>query len=108
MPSLTQSAWLVWITTLPVVIQFPTTPVDRPQTAVIQRAGAQQSGTPAKNPGREIFFSWGYNGDTYGKNDIHFDQPSLGNQFTYVAVRARDSKGWTDLFDHLSLIHISE
>ena len=55
----------------------------------------------AETPGREFFISWGYNGDSYTKSDIHFSQPSLGNDFTLVGVRARDSKAWTDgLFSH--------
>ncbi|HXT69414.1 MAG TPA: PQQ-binding-like beta-propeller repeat protein [Vicinamibacterales bacterium] len=50
--------------------------------------------------GREFFVSWGYNGDKYTKADMHFSQPSLGNNFTLVGVQARDSKAWTDLFNH--------
>ena len=44
--------------------------------------------------------SWGYNGDSYAKSDLHISQPSLGNDFTLVGVQARDSKAWTDLFSH--------
>jgi hypothetical protein len=58
---------------------------------------AQASG---KTPGREFYVSWGYNGDSYSKQDIHFSQPSLGNDFTLLGVQAHDSKAWTDLFDH--------
>jgi hypothetical protein len=54
----------------------------------------------AETSGREFFVSWGYNGDVYSKSDIHFSQPSLGNDFTLVGVQARDSKAWTDLFAH--------
>jgi outer membrane protein assembly factor BamB len=46
--------------------------------------------------GREFFVSWGYNGDAFAKSDIHFKQPSLGNDFTLIDVEARDSKAWTD------------
>ena len=71
-------------------------------------SGLAQTQTPApaapvptaEPSGREYFFSWGYNGDTYGKSDIHFNQSSLGNDFTYHDVQARDSKAWTDLFNH--------
>jgi hypothetical protein len=57
--------------------------------------------TTPETPGREFFVSWGYNGDSYSKSDMHFSQPSLGNDFTLAAVQARDSKGWTDgLFSH--------
>ena len=51
-------------------------------------------------PKREFFASWGYNGDSYSKSDIHFSQPSLGNDFKLLSVQAHDSKAWTDLFDH--------
>jgi len=57
--------------------------------------------TKTATPGREFFISWGYNGDSYTKSDMHFSQPSLGNDFTLASVQARDSKGWTDgLFAH--------
>ena len=63
-------------------------------------AFAQPTATPAA-PDREYFVSWGYNGDGYSKSDIHFKQPSLGNDFTMRNVQIRDSKGWTDgLFAH--------
>ncbi len=57
--------------------------------------------TTTATPGREFFISWGYNGDSYTKSDMHFSQPSLGNDFTLASVQARDSKAWTDgLFAH--------
>jgi hypothetical protein len=56
--------------------------------------------TNADRPGREFYISWGYNGDSYSKSDIHFSQPSLGNDFRLLGVQAHDSKAWTDLFDH--------
>ncbi len=64
-----------------------------------------QTGTPpqsgaAATPHREYFVSWGYNGDSYTKSDLHINQPSLGNDFTLVGVQARDSKAWTELFSH--------
>jgi hypothetical protein len=60
---------------------------------------------PAPSPSvttseREFFLSWGYNGDNYSNSDLHISQPSLGNDFTYFDVSARDSKAWTDLFNH--------
>jgi hypothetical protein len=56
---------------------------------------------PTDTPGREFFVSWGYNGDSYTKSDIHIRQPDLGSDFTLADVQARDSKGWTDgLFSH--------
>jgi hypothetical protein len=57
--------------------------------------------TQPETTGREYFVSWGYNGDGYTKSDMHFTQPTLGNDFTLAGVQARDSKGWTDgLFSH--------
>src|SRR5690349_18023847 len=63
-------------------------------------AAAQPAASAPSSTGREYFVSWGYNGDTYGKSDMHFKQPSLGNDFVFERVQARDSKAWTDLFNH--------
>ncbi len=97
--SLTSSAALVWLATLPGVIHLPAQPFDglhaRVGRDVIRQA---PSGTAAGD--REFFVSWGYNGDQYSKSDLHFSQPALGNDFTLVGVQARDSKAWTDLFNH--------
>ena len=49
---------------------------------------------------KEFFFSWGYNGDSYTRQDMFFKQPALGNDFTLYGVQAHDSKAWTDLFSH--------
>ncbi len=65
----------------------PVTPMPRAQQA-------------PREGGREFFISWGYNGDWYAKSDMHFSQPSLGNDFTLSGVRARDSKPWTQIFGH--------
>ena len=64
---------------------------------------AQAATPPAAQsapPRREYFVSWGYNGDRYANSDIHFSQPSLGSNFTFVDVQVRDSKAWTELFNH--------
>lgn len=79
--SLTHSALLFWVLTQ--------TQPDLPKPAV-----------SSQTPGREYFVSWGYNGDKYTKSDMHFSQPSLGNEFTLAGVQARESKGWTSLFSH--------
>jgi hypothetical protein len=66
-----------------------------------QAAAPPQSGaTTASTPRREYFVSWGYNGDSYAKSNLHIKQSSLSNDFTLVDVEARDSKAWTDLFSH--------
>ena len=66
------AAWL-----LPILIQAP---VQAPTPAPTQTA----------TPGREFFISWGYNGDSYTKSDMHFSQPGLGNDFTLAGVQARE------------------
>lgn len=102
MPPLSSAAaWLVCCLTLP---GAATTPLDR------QPLDLRRDMTPAQTPasgsaataagGREFFISWGYNGDAFAKSDIHFSQPALGSAFTLHGVQARDSKGWTDLFNH--------
>lgn len=101
MPTLHPSAGWLLILMLPALMETPVTPVERPRVSVAARQASPTTTTqPAKTPGREFFISWGYNGDSYGKSDIHFSQPSLGNEFTLVDVQARDSKAWTDLFNH--------
>ena len=119
MSSLTSASWLLCFLTLQSVEQTPAVRFESRDHGTVLRQVAQptsrlavaQAPTPAAaappstnaeaTPGREFFLSWGYNGDSYAKSDLHISQPSLGNDFTYVGVRARDSKGWTDgLFSH--------
>jgi hypothetical protein len=64
------------------------------------RAAASTQAARADKAGREWFVSWGYNGDWYANSDIHISQPSLGNDFTLVGVRARDSKPWSQIIGH--------
>ena len=107
MPSLTSSAWLVWMLTQPGIVASPGDLLEHDRASIVRQADAPaqapaQTGTSAgtTSGGREYFFSWGYNGDRYSKSDIHFSQPSLGNDFTLVGVEVHDSKAWTDLFEH--------
>ena len=79
------------------------TPLDELTCPSSPRSGDRAAQPPRRPepPAASIFFSWGYNGDNYANSDIHFSQPSLGNDFTIVDVQARDSKTWTDsLFAH--------
>ena len=100
MGSLMHSAALLWILTQPNLMKTPAGPFESHSAGVVRQAAAPAPGG-AEASGREFFVSWGYNGDSYGKSDIHISQPSLGNDFTFVGVKARDSKGWTDgLFAH--------
>ncbi|HYN09077.1 MAG TPA: hypothetical protein VES67_16970 [Vicinamibacterales bacterium] len=101
--SLTYSAaWLYWIVTQPTFVKTPVFLFERHYAGIVvrQAAAPAQPGTRAATPGREFFVSWGYNGDSFAKSDLHISQPSLGNDFTLVGVRARDSKAWTSLFSH--------
>jgi hypothetical protein len=105
--SLTYSgACLLWILTQPGVTQpnflkASDVRLERLQTAVVRQSAAPaQSGTQASKRGREFFVSWGYNGDSYTKSDLHITQPSLGNDFTLAGVRARDSKPWNNIIGH--------
>ena len=92
MSTLTHSALLLMLLApLPAAAQAPT-----PPPAPAQAPAASK----ADRPGREFYVSWGYNGDSYSKSDIHFSQPALGNDFKLLGVQAHDSKAWTDLFDH--------
>jgi hypothetical protein len=101
--SLTSSAaWLAWIATLPGAAPPPAAALAKPRIVVDSREAtppAPRRTQPAAS-GRELFVSWGYNGDRYAKSDIRIRQSSLGNDFTLAGVQARDSKGWTDLFNH--------
>ena len=102
MSCLTQTAgWLCWFITLPGPLNAPVNPFEPRQASVAAQAQtpAPPVTTPAK-PKREFFISWGYNGDSYSKSDLHITQPSLHNDFTLVDVGARDSKAWTSVFSH--------
>jgi len=95
------AAWLFWIAAQPSLVKTPGGLLDKHHFVIVRQAGAPaQSRTGATTPGREYFVSWGYNGDSYTKSDLHIRQPSLGNDFTLAGVQARDSKAWTSLFSH--------
>ena len=69
--------------------------------ASIRRSPAPaQTVTGSHARGPRFFVSWGYNGDSYTKSDLHIRQQSLGSDFTLVSVQARDSKPWTSIFNH--------
>lgn len=97
---LPSTTWLVCLLTVPGADKAPATVVADPAGILREISAPAQPGSSVGASGREFFISWGYNGDAYAKSDIHFSQPSLGNEFTLAGVQARDSKGWTDLFNH--------
>ncbi len=96
MSSLTCAAALFWILTQPNLAKAPRILFERPHAGVVRQAAP----APSARRGREFFVSWGYNGDSYTKTDLHIRQPSLGSDFTLAGVQARDSKAWTSLFSH--------
>jgi len=101
MPSLACVASLFWILTQPNLAKTSFVPFERHHAVIVRPAVAPaQSTAKAATRGREFFVSWGYNGDSYTKSNLHIRQASLGNDFTLVGVQARDSKAWTSLFSH--------
>lgn len=94
-------AVVLWIATQPSLAKKPVAPFERPHASIVSQAAAPaQPVTSAAESGRGWFVAWGYNSDSYTKSDLHISQPSAGNDFTLVGVRARDSKPWTQIFTH--------
>ncbi|HVU97413.1 MAG TPA: hypothetical protein VHE34_19430 [Puia sp.] len=45
---------------------------------------------------KEVYASWGYNGEWYTHSTIHVSQPKLGNDYNFVHVKAHDHPGWNE------------
>ena len=45
-----------------------------------------------------LYGSWGYNDEWYTHSNIHVDQPSMQNNFTFQDLSAHDRIGWDHLF----------
>jgi hypothetical protein len=45
---------------------------------------------------KEVYASWGYNGEWYTHSTIHVSQPGLGNNYDFVHVKAHDHPGWNE------------
>jgi len=45
---------------------------------------------------KEVYASWGYNGEFYTHSTIHVSQPTLGNDYDFVHVKAHDHPGWNE------------
>ncbi|MBS1946865.1 MAG: hypothetical protein JST47_03785 [Bacteroidetes bacterium] len=58
---------------------------------------AQERQKP-KHKKHEIYGSWGYNKEWYTHSNLHVDQPSLGNNYTFVSAKAHDHPGWDAQF----------
>jgi hypothetical protein len=61
-----------------------------------QTALAQQKSNWSFVKNGSLYFSWGYNTEWYTRSTVHVKQPSLGNDYKLVRVRAHDRPGWDD------------
>ncbi|HXD77270.1 MAG TPA: hypothetical protein VN616_05650 [Puia sp.] len=59
-------------------------------------ASAQQPPKKKRHFIKEVYASWGYNGEFYTNSTIHISQPSLGDDYNFVHVRAHDHPGWNE------------
>ena len=57
-----------------------------------------QQSPPKKNKHfiKEVYASWGYNGEFYTNSTIHISQPKLGSDYDFVHVKAHDHPGWNE------------
>ncbi len=58
--------------------------------------GKAQTKSKKKHKTGSIYFSWGYNQESYTRSSIHVKQGALGNDYELVNVRAQDHQGWND------------
>lgn len=49
-----------------------------------------------KNKTGSIYFSWGYNSESYTPSTIHIQQDALGNSYDLVHVNGHDHEGWNN------------
>jgi len=56
----------------------------------------QQPNKKKKKFIKEVYASWGYNGEWYTHSTIHISQPKLGNDYNFVHVKAHDHPGWNE------------
>jgi hypothetical protein len=56
-----------------------------------------------KERSRELYFSWGYNTETYTKSNIRINQPGFGNDFVFESISGHDHKGWDEGLFHIAL-----
>jgi len=59
-------------------------------------ASAQRPPTKKKHFIKEVYASWGYNGEFYTNSTIHISQSALGNDYNFVHVKAHDHPGWNE------------
>ncbi|MEP7144657.1 MAG: hypothetical protein ABI707_17375 [Ferruginibacter sp.] len=57
-------------------------------------SASAQNKKPARK--KELYFSWGYNKEWYTRSTVKVDQPTLGNHYSFVGIKAHDRVGWDD------------
>jgi hypothetical protein len=66
------------------------------QSQAPQGTPANYSASKKKERKGEFYFSWGYNTEWFTHSNLKINQPSLGNDFTFVDITGHDHKGWDD------------
>jgi hypothetical protein len=66
-------------------------------------SNAQTQTKKTKKRKKEIYFSWGYNTESYTNSNIRINQPSLGNNYTWVNINGIDHRGWDQDFFHKAI-----
>lgn len=61
-----------------------------------QSVSAQTGGNWKFVKNGSFYLSWGYNTEWYTRSTVHVKQPSLGNDYKLVNVRAHDHPGWDE------------
>ena len=64
--------------------------------SVISPAFAQTTKKEKKQKAKSVYFSWGYNSESYTRSTVHVEQSGLGNSYDLIHVRGRDHEGWND------------
>lgn len=62
---------------------------------------AKDKKKPLRN--RALYASWGYNTAWYTRSTVRVDQPTLGNNYELVQVKAHDNRGWNHRLFHQQL-----
>lgn len=63
-------------------------------SATIITSASAQTKKPVRK--KEFYFSWGYNKEWYTKSTVKINQPSLGNNYSFVNIKGHDHPGWDE------------
>ncbi len=63
----------------------------------------KESSKKQKKKTGSIYFSWGYNEETYTNSTLHVKQEGMGNDYELIHVHAQDHQGWNDGVLHKAL-----